>query len=216
MYLKGEDKPEQKEKRNMDYFDLVRARRSVRSFGPEAVDRQTLTRLVEAARVGPSGANRQPLAYVAVNQPDLCAEIFDSLKWAAYIAPSGDPPQSHRPTAYIVVLKREEYLLEGIVAYDLGAAVQTILLGAEALGLGSCWLKSVNLPRVSRLLGIPKGYVVDSVIALGRPDEEPVLVDLAPGEEGLEVIKYWRDEEGRHFVPKRSLKDILHWQRFGE
>ena len=200
----------------MDFFDVARARRSVRSFGPQAIDRQTLARLVEAARVGPSGANRQPLAYVAVNQPDLCAEVFDCLKWAAYIAPAGDPPEGRRPTAYIVVLKRGDYLLEGSVAFDVGAAVQTILLGATSLGLGSCWLRSVNLPRLSRLLGIPEGYAADSVIALGQPAEDPVLVDLAPGEDGLEVIKYWRDEQGRHFVPKRSLKDILHWQRFGE
>ncbi len=45
--------------------------------------------------------------------------------------------------------------------------------------------------------------------------ELAVRVDLTPGDDGLEVIKYWRDDAGRHFVPKRSLAKVLHRQRYG-
>jgi nitroreductase len=199
----------------MDVKEAVYKRRSVRSFTQQEVPQEVLAELVDAARVGPAAANRQPLEYVAVTDPQLREEIFACLKWAAYIAPRGNPQPGHHPTAYLVVLRRKDYELEGMSLYDVGAAVQTILLMAVAKGLGACWLKSVNYPRVAKLLGVPEGVEVDSVIALGYPDEEPRLVNLEPDQEGLEVIKYWRDKQGQHYVPKRALAAVLHRERYG-
>jgi len=198
----------------MDLKKIVAARRSVRSFEPREVPGQVLEEMVDAARVGPSAANRQPLEYVVVTDPALCAEMFATLKWAAYIAPAGDPPQGHHPTAYIVVVKRADYMIEAMVNYDVGAAVQTMLLVAVAGGLGGCWLKSVNFPKAAKIINLPQGREVDSVIALGYPSEEPTQVDLKPGEEGLEAIKYWREADGRHFVPKRALSAVMIRDRY--
>jgi nitroreductase len=197
----------------MNVKDAVLERRSVRSFTGEEVPLEVLEELVDGARQAPAAANRQPLEYVAVTDPALCEEVFAALKWAAYIAPAGDPQPGHRPTAYIVVLRRTEYQLEAMAGYDVGAAVQTILLMAVEKGLAACWLKSVNIPKVKTLLNVPEDREVDSVIALGRPDEHPVRVDLTPEERGLEVIKYYRDEKGQHFVPKRALASVLHIQK---
>ena len=198
----------------MDVKQAAFKRRSVRSFRQEEVPLEVLEEMVDAARVGPAAANRQPLEYVAVTDPELRAQIFACLKWAAYIAPKGDPQPGHEPMAYLVVLRRKEYELEAMALYDVGAAVQTLLLMAVEKGLGACWLKSVNYPRVAKLLGVPQGLEVDSVVALGYPDEEPRLVELKPEDQGLEVIKYWRDQSGQHFVPKRALATVLHQQRY--
>lgn len=198
----------------MDLIDIIHARRTVRAFKQDPIDEQTLTEMVDAARVGPSGANLQPLEYVIVTEPDLRQEVFDCLKWAAYLAPVGTPGPAERPTAYIVVLTRPEYAPPIGTSYDVGAAVQTILLLAVARGLGGAWIKSVNYPRVKKLLNVPDGLEVDCVVALGRPAETPQKVDLDPGQEGKEVIRYWRDEAGQHFVPKRALGRLLRWQRY--
>lgn len=198
----------------MELKDTIYGRRSVRAFGKEPIGRAVLEGFIDAARVGPSAANRQPLEYVVVSDPALCAQIYDCLKWAAYLAPHGDPPEGMRPTAYIVVLVNQELEMKGQTAYDVGAAIQTILLCAVDRGLGACWLRSANGPRVNSILGVPKGYTMDSVVALGAPGEEPVRVDLADDQEGLEVIRYWRDENGLHHVPKRGLGGMLHWDRF--
>lgn len=200
----------------MEFFELVKKRRSVRSFRPEPVAMEDLTRLVEAARVAPSAANLQPLEYVVVTEPGLCEQIFACLKWAAHTAPRGTPAPGHLPTAYIAVLVREEYQAGIGADYDVGAAAQSILLGAVALGLGACWLKSINYPKVSELLGLPQGVKLDSIIALGYPDEEPRQVDLKPEDQGTEVTHYWRDDNDQHFVPKRALEAILHRQRYGQ
>ncbi len=198
----------------MDVKQAAFKRRSVRSFSPKEVPAAVLEEMVDAARVGPSAANRQPLEYVVVTDSELRGQVFQCLKWAAYIAPKGDPQPGHEPTAYIVVLKRADYELSNMASYDVGAAVQTLLLVGVENGLGSCWIKSVNYPKVSSILGVPKSVEVDSVIALGYPDEDPTLVNLKPEDEGLEVIKYWRDDTGQHFTPKRALTNLMHKDRY--
>ena len=200
----------------MDFFDAAEQRFSVRSFKQDPISDETLAELVDAARKGPSGANKQPLEYVAVNDPELNKQIFDCLKWAAYIQPKGTPAPGHTPTAYIVCLKRKDYEIAGVVKYDIGAALATICLGATAKGLSSTWLKSVNFPKLKEILELPDTVEADAVIALGVPDEFPKRVDLEPDQEGGEVIKYWRDENDQHFVPKRNLKTILHMQKYGK
>ena len=169
---------------------------------------------MRAARLAPSAANLQPLEYVAINEPALCQEVFDCLKWAAYTHPVGTPGPGRRPTAYLVALVRAEYKSVVGTAYDLGAALMSAMLLAVEEGLASCWLKSINAPRLAELLAVPLGLEVDSVLALGRPAEEPAVVDLEPGQGGREAIRYWRGEDGRQVVPKRALAGILHWQRY--
>lgn len=199
----------------MDVREAVFWRRSVRSFEPREIEPGVLDELIDAARVGPAAANRQPLEYVVVSEPALREEVFACLKWAAYIAPAGDPPEGHHPAAYIVVLRRKDYEIEAMAGYDVGAAVQTILLMAASHGLGTCWLKAVNFPKVCKLVDVPDGLTADCVIALGYPQEHPKRVDLETGQDGLEAIKYWRDKSGQHFVPKRNLALVLHHQRYG-
>ncbi|MBU0515769.1 MAG: nitroreductase family protein [Proteobacteria bacterium] len=185
-------------------FETIIARRTVRAFGPEPVTSDHLTKLVEAARVAPSAANKQPLAYIGVNDPDLLPRIFDCLKWAAYIAPAGDPPPGQEPRGYIVVLKDKKVADETFFRYDVGAAVENMLLAAQEMGLASCWIASVNRPRVRDILDVPEDYDIDCVIALGKPAEHPVMVEMQGDD-----VRYWRDEAGVHHVPKRPLSKIF-------
>jgi nitroreductase len=200
----------------MDFFEAVEKRFSVRAFKQEPVSSETLAKLVDAARKGPSAANRQPLEYIIVNQPEMCGQVFGTLKWAALLAPKGTPVEGQKPTAYIICLRRKEYEIGTTAPYDVGSAMQTICLGAVALGLGTCWIKSINYPKLSGILEVPEELELDSVLAIGVPTEFPKRVDIESGKTGVEVIKYWRDENEQHFVPKRGLEDILHQQKYGK
>ncbi len=82
------------------------------------------------------------------------------------------------------------------------------------MGLGSCWLKAINYPSASKSMNLPEGVTLDSIVALGFPGETPQVFDLQPGQGGLEVIKYWRDEQEQHFVPKRAMDDLVHWEGY--
>ena len=88
---------------------------------------------------------------------------------------------------------------------DHGIAAQTIMLGANEKGLGGCIIASVKKPALHEALGIGECYSILLVLALGKPKETVVLETLEPGGD----IKYWRDAEQVHHVPKRKLEDII-------
>ena len=191
----------------MDVYDIVLKRRSVRRFKQKPIPLDTLKKLVNAARVAPSAANLQPLKYIIVKKKDLVKEVFTTLKWAAYITPKGNPPEGQRPVAYIVVLADTKISKKGY-EIDVGTAVENIVLVAWNEGIGSCLIGSIDKKRLRNLLRIPVHLEIALVIALGLPNEYPVM------EEMTDTLKYWRDESGVHHVPKRRLGDILYVDGF--
>ena len=195
----------------MDIIELIKSRRSVRRFKAEAVGEDILLELVDAARYAPSAANRQPLEYIIITKPDICEKTFEQLAWAAYVQPRRNPPAGKRPTAYIVVLVNSEVELGDYGKVDAGAAIQNILLAAWAKGIGTCWLGSVQRDALASLLSVPAEFRIDSVIALGFADEEPVVEDCTG-----DSIKYYLDEDDRLHVPKRPLKEVAHIDKFGD
>jgi nitroreductase len=184
--------------------ELIKANRSCRRFyQDQAISRDTLTGLVNLARLSASAANLQPLKYLLSHAPERNQAIFSCLAWAGYLKDWPGPPKGERPSAYIVMLGDKEFSKD--FGVDSGIAAQGILLGAREKGLGGCMLGSIQRDRLRQLLNLPARYDICLVIALGQPKEEVVLEELPP--DGS--IKYWRDEKGVHHVPKRRLEDII-------
>jgi len=188
-------------------YDLAVERRTIRRFKPDPVPRELLERLVNAARLAPSAANVQPLEFIVVDDGRVKSEVFPALKWAAYIAPAGDPNPGEEPAAYVVTLVNTK-LREKMFEYDVGAAMQNMILTALAEGLGACWLLSIDRDKLRAALGVPEGYRIDSVLALGHPAEEPAAEVMG------ESCRYWKDEAGRLHVPKRALATVIHVNGF--
>lgn len=191
----------------MNFYELILSRRSIRQFKSKPISKDILEKLVNTARLAPSAANRQPLEFIVVDEEEMGRKIFSCLKWAAYIAPQGDPRPGHEPVAYIVILVNTGIKERGY-EYDAGAAIENIILAAWEQGVGSCWLLSVERDKIQDILKIPMTYKIDSVIALGYPDEEPIAEIME------DSVKYWKDSTGRLHVPKRKLEDIIHFNRF--
>jgi nitroreductase len=194
----------------MDIFDLIKTRRSIRRFSQEKLDRSFLIELVEAARCAPAVANIQPLEYIIVDETKTCQQLFEALSWAGHVRPKRNPQPSQRPVAYIVVLINPEIKKDAAAVVDSASAIENILLAAWGSGVGSCWLGAVDRLKIVQVLNIDEKYIVDSVIALGKPAEKPVLED-ASGED----TKYYLDPKDVLHVPKRPLKKILHINMFG-
>ncbi len=191
----------------MNVYEAICKRRTVRRFSQEPISPEILDKLINAARLAPSAANLQPGEYIVVTEPDLVNQVFSTLRWAGYIVPKGNPPPGERPIAYIIVLtNNKKTKMSG--ASDAAAAIENILLAALEEGIGSCWLGSIERETLQKILAIPGYCLIDSVIALGYPRESPAV------EEMKDSIKYWKDEEGLLHIPKRKLKDILHWNRY--
>ncbi len=184
------------------FHKMIELRRTVRRFKPDPIDAYILAKLLDAARLSPSAGNKQPLIYIAVSEPGLVKKIFETEKFAAYLAGAGQPQPGEEPTAHILVAQ-DKKLANAEAVRDVGAAVQTILLGACAYGLGATWLRSFDRPKAAQILGLPELYEPDSLIALGVPAEAPKVVPVREGD-----IKYWRDQTSQHFVPKRTFEEV--------
>ncbi len=191
----------------MGYHDIILTRRTIRQFKPLPITQSILAKLVNAARLAPSAGNLQPLEFVVVDDAEIRKRIFPCLRWAGYIAPAGNPQPGKEPMAYIVTLVNAAVREKGF-EYDIGAAMENMILAAWEEGLGSCWIISVERRKIAEILDVPKQYKVDCVLALGYPAENPVIEDLK------DSVKYWKNDKGVLHVPKRSLKDIIHFNKF--
>ena len=188
----------------MTVRELVLKNRSYRRFHQEAsIAHQTLRELVDLARLSASGANRQPLKYLLSCEPEKNATIFPQLGWAAYLKDWPGPEEGERPSAYIVILGDKS--IRESFSFDPGIAAQSILLGATEHGLGGCIIATIRKERLRQALSIPDQYEILLVLALGAPKETVVIEAVRPDGD----IKYWRDDQGTHHVPKRSLDEII-------
>ena len=184
--------------------ELIKQNRSCRRFyQDQAVPLDTLKELVNLARFCASGANLQPLKYIVSNDVKTNTDIFACLAWAAYLKEWPGPPEGERPSAYIVVLNDSSISQDA--GCDHGIAAQSILLRAREKDLGGCMLSTLNRKRLSDILNIPAQFKILLVIAIGKPKEKVVLEPVGPDGN----IRYWRDSEDVHHVPKRTLNEII-------
>jgi len=184
--------------------DLIRKNRTYRRFYEDVpINRSTLEELVNLARLSASAANRQPLKYILSCEKDKNDLIFSTLAWAAYLEDWPGPAEGERPSAYIIMLVDTEITKN--YWCDPGIAAQSILLGATEKGLGGCIFGSIKKNELRLALKIEEKYEILYVLAIGKPKEKVVLETVGP--EG--DIKYWRDNQGVHHVPKRILEEII-------
>jgi len=158
----------------MDTLEAIKTRRSVRSYTGGKIPRADLETLVDAARLAPSGNNKQPWDFIVVTDEGMINQLKVASQWmdkaAAIIAVVMDPSS--------------RWWVE-----DASAAVENMLLACTALGYGACWLEGYTLPReeeFKELLGIPKSKRLITLVPVGIPAEEPV-VDKKP----LSEILHW-------------------------
>ena len=184
--------------------DLILKDRSYRRFAQEpAIDRDTLEALIDLARLSSSGGNLQPLKFVLSHDPERNARVFPLLEWAAYLEDWPGPAEGERPTAYVVVC--HDTSISQTSMCDHGIAAHSILLGAAERGIGGCMIGSVDRPKLRAELCVAEHLRILLVLALGYPGETIQLETVGPDGN----IRYWRDAEGVHHVPKRKLADLI-------
>jgi len=183
--------------------DLILKNRSYRRFyQSEKITTEQLREWIDLARNSASARNAQSMKYILSTEEPLNTLIFEQLAWAGYLTEWKGPEYGERPSAYIVLL--HDTTISGNYFCDDGIAMQSILLGATEAGFGGCIIHSVNRIKVREILNLSNQYEILYVLALGKPKEIVVLDEL----EGSD-IKYWRDENQVHHVPKRPLDEII-------
>jgi len=161
----------------MDTLEAIRTRRSVRRYTGEKIPRADLETIVDAARLAPTGSNKQPWDFIVITDDAMIQQLKVASAWmdkaAAIIAVVMDPSS--------------RWWVE-----DASAAVENMLLTCTALGYGACWLEGYTLPRedeFKKLLDIPTTRKLITLVPVGVPAESPV-VEKKPLSEVLHWERY--------------------------
>jgi nitroreductase len=187
----------------MKFLELVKTSRSCRRFMEDRrISSDILTELIKMARFTPSSGNIQSLKFYLSATPQINATIFSTARWAAYYKDWKGPEEGERPSAYIIILSDTE--IHSTIEVDVGIAAQTIMLGAASMGIAGCMIGSFNRRNLQRELKIDSKFEIPLLLALGYPAEKAVLEDMVEDD-----IRYWRDQEGNHHVPKRTLEELI-------
>ena len=182
-------------------LELLKKCRSYRRFdASRKIRREELSSLAESVRYTPSAGNLQRLRLLLVTDESECETVFSSLRFAAYLKDWDGPSECERPVAYVIFLSECE--LDNNLAIDLGISSEALLLAAAERGIGGCIFRSFDKNILAPLL--TGGYIPHEVIALGYPSETVLIEDSLGGE-----IKYYRDREDRHIVPKLPMSEII-------
>ncbi len=164
----------------MDALEAIKKRRSVRKFDKKPVSKKDIETLVNAGRMAPSARAVNPWEFVAVTDRNMLSDLGKMCPNGAFLSEAG--------AAVAVICKDTQYYLE-----DGSAATENILIAATALEIGSCWVAGDKKPYVQQvldLLGVPAGFKLISIIALGYPAEN----------------------SGR--IQKKNIGEVLHWEKF--
>ncbi len=187
-----------------DLKDLILKNRSYRRYNEHiSINNEQLYEFIDIARLTPSARNQQSLRYLLVNNPSQNAMVFPEINWAGYLSNWDGPVEGERQSAYIIILGIKEG--SSILDVDLGISAQSILLASVELGFGGCMIHSFNRKNISQKFNIPDELHPMLIIAIGKPLEKVVIEEMDVSGD----IKYWRDENQVHYVPKRSLDDLI-------
>ena len=191
----------------MDFFELVKKSRSYRGYDESVtISREEMLKIVDCARLCPSSVNIQPLKYYISCTKEQNALIQPLTFWAKRLTDLNLPFKGHCPTAFVVIC-HDTNIAENVDRFlkDVGIVAQTMLLCATEMGYGGCMIGSFTSDELSKVLSLPSNLVPVLVVAFGKPDENVILVEAPENTD----VKYYRDDQNNHYVPKRSLDEVV-------
>jgi len=152
----------------MDLYESIKSRYSVRSYLNKPVEQKNLDRILDAARLAPSGSNRQPWKFVVVRDAETRKKLVSVCSNQEFV---GEAP---------VVIAAVGLMPDRVMScsvpgdpVDVAIALEHVALAATAEGLGSCWIGSFNQDQIRTLLNIPANAKVIEVMTLGYPADHP-------------------------------------------
>ncbi len=171
----------------MDFYEVVRKRRSYRIYKPDIPEDDKVNRILEAARLAPTWANMQGMHYIVVKDPETVKRVWEAV---------GQQQKFREAPMFVVGVISESGSgknLNGLEYYplDCGICFEHLILAATAEGLATCWIGWFNETKVKEILEIPKKYRVLALTPLGYPVKEKGEV-----------------------VERKSLEEIVHFNIF--
>ncbi len=152
----------------MDFYEVIESRYSVRSYLDKPVEQEKLDRILDAARLAPSGSNRQPWKLIVVRDAETRKKLVSACSDQEFV---GQAPV----VIAGVGLTPDRIMSCGVRGdpVDVAIALEHVALAATVEGLGTCWIGSFHQDQIRTLLGIPANAKVIEVMTLGYPADHP-------------------------------------------
>jgi nitroreductase len=177
----------------MDFMDVVTSRKSVRDYQDKIVEEEKLEKILEAARLAPSWANKQCTRYIVIKNKKTIEELASTfIGWIKQapivIAACANPKDSgtHNNMDYYLV--------------DVGISMEHLVLGATDQGIGTCWIGGFDEAKVKKTLQIPENIKVVALTPLGYPAALSMRSKLVLSSSGAEK--------------RKSLEEIVHKEKW--
>ncbi|MCM8759710.1 MAG: nitroreductase family protein [Candidatus Omnitrophica bacterium] len=167
----------------MDFYQVIKTRRSVRSYKKKEIPQDVLERVLDAARIAPSGSNRQPWKFIVVRDEQRIKKLAQLCHNQSFIAQA---PVVIAGCGRNIHYNRGGWMGDYSVIVDVAIAFDHLTLAARAEGLGTCWIGSFDNEEIKKYLGIPEDYNVVALTPLGYPESDKVFcetIDRLPLEE---------------------------------
>jgi len=170
----------------VDFYEVVRTRRSVRKYRADSIPQEVLARVLEAARTAPSGSNRQPTRLIVVKDEQTKGKLVPMCHNQAFVAAA---PVVIVACGRDIKYDRGEWMGRHAMIVDVAIAVDHLTLAARAEGLGTCWIGSFSNAALKEFFGLPEDVDVVALTPIGYPEGNP-----------------FTEPEGR--IP---LEEFVHW-----
>jgi nitroreductase len=164
----------------MDVYEAIKTRTSVRGYRSTPVEDDKLKRILDAARLAPSGKNGQPWSFIVIKDLETRKKLVGACKGQSYV---GEAP------VVVAVCGREELAYQKMGGYwnslpvDIGISLEHLMLAAAAEGLGTCWIGAFIEGDVREILGVPAEVKIVALTPVGYPKGERVTMPRKPLEE---------------------------------
>ena len=178
---------------------LLKTRRSIRRYRPDAVPDGMVEQLLEAGRWAPSASNRQPWEFIVVRDEAIRQQVaqhaaFYFIRWAHV---------GEAPLLIVLCGDTRNPAYRRFLHEDVGLAGAQIMLQAKALGLGTCWIGALDRKAVAAILKIPDHLEIVGLLTVGFPAEDPPPTSRKPLSAIVHYDVYGNRAEGRDATPGR-------------
>ncbi len=169
----------------MNFYDVIRTRRSIRAYRPDAVPADALEKIAEAVRCAPTACNRQAFRIFAVANPELRGKICNAANSMKFLREA--------PVILVAQIQPEAAWRRpgddhSIAELDLGIAMEHAVLAATAEGLGTCWVCAYERAPMDLALNAGPGWTTIALSPLGYAAAEPVPFNRKASAETFIVI----------------------------
>ena len=168
----------------MGFIDLAKQRSSIRKYKSNSIPDEKIRKVLEAARLAPSWANKYCSRFIVVKDVEIKRKLAEASGQAwlstapVVIAACADPKSSGKRDG------KSYYLV------DVGISMDHLILAATEQGLGTCWIGWFDEKKARKALGVPKNLKIVAMTPVGYPDESPKPKVRKPLEEIVSTDQY--------------------------